>query len=344
MAYPRSSSSSDHYLGIGLQSSKGTGVTPTTFVPYQGSATPDHGIAHDEIREAGTGPYITRLMKTAHDPAGSFGFAARPSTAARLAAYFLGADSVGAESSLWRHTTIPDVATRRWLSIEAAAGVNGDIIDRYVDCVLKSLTISGTGAGDIMFAVEWFGLTAAWQATAAIPTYEAGIAGSTPGGPYRQSDITYTIDGSGVTNVAEWEIALAWVYDEEIRLSKVTRGDTVKLDLTATVKVKQLVNAAGVVTDYRSANYSATAGTAPAPNFYGTAGSFVAAADNGLATTNNRQMSITVPTLVWHTAKHNGLNPDGETVWLEREGKARKGAGALATISTLTADTAAYVT
>lgn len=343
MAYPRSSSSEAHYIGVKLQPAKGTGATPDVFFPYQGSATPEHGMAGDEIREAGTGPYMNRMMKTAHAPNGRFGCAARPKTVAQALAYFAGDDSVATNGDIEDHTITPNTTVRRWLTLEAAAGVSGDIIDRFVDAVFKTFKLSVEGNKDLMYELGWFGLSPAWQATAATPTYEAGQAGSTPGGPYRAADATYTIDGSAAANVQMFEVNLEWTMDEDIYLSDVVRGDTLKLGLTGTVKVKQLIDVAAVAADYRKINYGSTSGTVADPNFFGT-GAFIAAFNNGLSAANERTLTLTIPGIDWTKATHNGMNPDGETMYLEREGTITKDAGVeFFTVVAGTADATSYV-
>ncbi len=341
MGYPRSSSSSAHYLGIGKQSVKGTGVTPTVFIPYQGSVDLDDGQDGSDVREAGVGPYLARKMKTKHDPSGGSAFAARPKTAAQVLAWFLGQDAAASSGSLYDHTATP-LETNVPLTFEQAAGVSTDIIERYTDGYLKTLVLSCKGNEDLMVKFGWFALSPAWQATAATPAYETGVSGSTPGGPYRGAEGSFTIDGSAASNVAEWEMALEWKYDEDLRLSKVTRGETLKLELTGSLKVKQLIDSSTVRDDYRKIVYGTASGTAAIKNFFET-GAFVAAYDNGLSTTNQRTLSITAPQVTWTKATYTKLNPDGETMYLEKEGQITKAsASAFVTAVSKTADAAAY--
>ncbi len=343
MAYPRPTNTLEHYLGIGKQTVKGTGLTPTVFVPYQGGVDLAGGTDGEPVREAGTGPFVNRSMKTKHDPSGGFGMAWRPKTMAQLAAWFLGADATAVGGSGTDHTATADGTTRTWLSMEQFTGPSGDIGERFVDSVIKSLMISCEGNKDLMAKLAWFGLTPGWQATAASPTYETGISGASPGGPYRGMEATYTIDGSVAANVQSFEVGLEWKFDEDVRLSKVTRGDALKLELTGTVKVKQLIDSTTVRDDYRKILYKTTAGTIADKNFFDT-GAFIAAFDNGLATTNQRQATITVPSITWaKDAKYTPNNPDGSTMYLEREGVIQKLPGQnFVAIVSRTQDAAAY--
>jgi hypothetical protein len=341
MSYPRPTNTVEHYLGIGKQSSKGTGVTPTVFVPYQGEASLDGGQDGDEIREAGTGPYINRIMKTKHDPSGAFGMAARPKTAAQLLAWFLGGSGAASASPGYDQTATPAI-TRTWLTVEMMTGPDGDIGERFVDCVLKKVNIACDGNKDLMLKFEWFGLTPGWQATAATPTYETGISGSTAGGPYRGHEASYTVDGSAAANVSSWELDLEWKYDEDIRLSKVTRGDALKLELVGSFKLKQLIDTTTVRDDYRKMQYLTSSGTVADKNMFST-GAFVAAFDNGLSSTAGRTLDITIPSMTYATPKYTPHNPDGSTMYLEREGTLTKVSGSeLVTIVSNTQDEDAY--
>jgi hypothetical protein len=341
MAYPRPTNTLEHYLGLFKQSAKGTGGAPTVFIPYQGAVDLSHGQAADAVREAGVGPYVARQMKTKHDPAGGFGMAWRPATGARVAAWFLGSDVAAVQAPGHNHTATADGVARTWLSVEQATGPNGDIIERFVDCLIKKLTISCDGNKDLMLKAEWFGLTPGWQATAATPTYETGVSGATPGGPFKGSEATYTIDGAGAANVLSWELALEWKYDEDIRLSKVTRGDALKLELTGSIKVKQLIDSTTVRDDYRKMAYKTASGTVADKNLFDT-GAFVVAFDNGLASTNQRLLTITVPAISYMDPVYTPHNPDGSTMYMDREGVVQKGASAFVTILSNTQDAAAY--
>lgn len=341
MAYPRPTNTLEHYLGFFKQSVKGTGGAPTLFIPYQGPVDLSAGQESDAVREAGVGPYIARQMKTKHDPSGSFGLAWRPATGARLAAWFLGSDVAAVQAPGHNHTATPDPIARTWLTAEQFTGPSGDIGERFVDSLIKKLTISCEGNKDLMMSVDWFGLTPGWQATAATPTYETGVSGATPGGPFKGQEATYTVDGSAAANVQSWELALEWKFDEDIRLSKVTRGDALKLELIGTLKLKQLIDSTTVRDDYRKMAYKTASGTAADKNMFDT-GAFVVAFDNGLASTNQRLLTITVPSITYSDPKYTPNNPDGSTMYLEREGTVQKSASPFVTILSNTQDATAY--
>lgn len=336
MAGPYAPSSEKNYLGFGKQASKGTSVAPTVFLPYMGAVDLGHGQAGSEIREAGSGLYVTRTLKERHDPAGSSNAAWRPSALAELCAWFLGADSVSGVGP-YTHAMTPAEAIT-WVSVEQNLG--DEFIERFADGIIKRFTISGEDARDLMVALEWIALDQEWQGSAATESYDTGVDGT----PHKQDQATYTVDGSSATNVRRWSLDLAWVLDEDIRTSQVTRTHGLKLKLEARLTLRQLLLAN---TDYRKHNYGSASGTNADADFYESASNaFTVVYDNGEAGADNRQVTIAVPKIHWTgDAEYTDLNPDGsEAVYLERTGVAIKASGSdLATITAITGDTSAYV-
>ena len=326
MAGPYNAADANSYLGIGKQSAKGTGVAPSMWIPYLGTMSANHGMGGDDVREAGAGLYQARARKTKHDPEGAGAFNARPTTAGKVLAWFLGADTISGAGP-YTHTLAP-AATNTWLSVER--NQSDEIIDRFVDAQIRKVTLSGE-AGDLLLGFEWTSLTAARQAAATSESYEAAD-------PFQQDEAAYTIDGSSATNVASWSAELAWSLDEDVRLSKVTRDQLLKLNISATIKVKQLIAAE---TDYRTVNYGSSGGSAPNKDFFNT-GAFSVTYDNGLATTNNRQLTLAFAKVSWKEAKLSDLNPDGETVYLERTGMAVKTTTTISAVA-ITGDSTGYL-
>jgi hypothetical protein len=327
MAGPYNAADANNYLGIGKQSAKGTGVAPTLWLPYLGTMSANHGMGGDDVREAGAGLYVARARKTKHDPEGAGAMNARPSTAGKLLAWFLGADTISGAGP-YTHTLAPS-ATNTWLSIER--NQSDEIIDRFVDAQLRKVVASGEAGGDLTIAFEYAALTAARQASATSESYEAVD-------PFQQDEATYTIDGSGATDVASWSVEMAWGLDEDVRLSKVTRDQLLKLNISATIKVKQLIAAE---TAYRTINYGSSGGSAPNKDFFST-GAFAVTYDNGLATTNNRQLTFSFAKVAWKEGKLSDLNPDGETVYLERTGIATKTTTTISVVA-ITGDSTGYL-
>lgn len=334
MAGPYRPSAAENYLGIGKQSVKGTGVAPTVFLPYMGAVNLTHGMAGSAIREAGSGLYVTRTLKEKDDPSGGGAAAWRPSAIDKLAAWFLGGTAVSGVGP-YTHTLTPAESTT-WVSVEQ--NLEDELIERFVDAFLRKLTISGEDAKDLMVAFEWASLSKEWRASATVDSYGTGFDAT----PYKQDQATFTIDGVSATNLRSWSVELAWVFDEDIRLSQVTRGDALKMRLEATVKLRQLISSAD---DYRKVNYGSTSGSAADDEFFQvTANGFSAAFDNGEAGADNRQVTIAIPQLDYdEPAEYTALNPDGtQAVYLERSATATKGSGALVTITAINSDSAAY--
>lgn len=336
MAGPYSTTDERNYIGVGLQTVRGTAVAPTVFVPYQDGPKVDHGIKGDGVFEAGTGPYASRTVKEAHDPKGGFSLAVRPKTFAQLGAWFLGADGSAAAGSLFDHTAVP-AHTPLYLTIERC--IADEVVERFVDAVFTKLTLKQEGGKDLMADFEWSALRPVWTGSATSETYETGVSGSTPGGPYRGNEATYTVDGSGATDVAEWELEIERTYDAP-HLSSVTGLYQVKHALEATLSLKQLALA---TTPYRTVAYSAAAGTAADKNFFQN-GAFQVLYDNGLATTNERELTIACPGVDWTEVNLTDADPKGETVYVERKGVVTKEAGTVFVgFVSKTADSAAYI-
>lgn len=337
MAGPYNTGSALNYVGLGKQTVLGTPVAPTVFIPYTGDVSIEHGLEGEDIREGGSGPYLARSVKTKHAPNGGFGTPWRPSTCAKLAAWFLGQDASAAAGSLFSHTATPAEAAVL-LSVETNEA--DEIIERFADAVLSKMTITGPEANaEVMAAFEWAGTTAGWQGAAAVDTYESGIHGSTPGAPFRSGDGTFTVGGSVITNLVSWELALDWGIEGGIYTSKVTRNRIVKLILTGEITIRTLELD---TVDYRAVNYNG--GSAAALDFPTLAGgnAFIASYTNGLTTTNLRDVAITVPQLQWKGAPRK-LNAAGQVSILERKGQIIKAAASpLVSIVSTNADNTAY--
>lgn len=328
MAGPYTSNEDRNYLGFAKQTAKGSAAAPTVFIPYAGAVDAGHGLDGDDVREAGSGFYVGRTRKTKHDPTGTFEMAGRPSTLGKMSAWFLGADTISGAGP-YTHALTP-AASNTWVTAERC--LQDELIERFVDAQLKKLTLSGEGGGDLMAAFEWESLTAAWQASATAETYEAVD-------PFQQDEATYTVDGSAATNVASWKVELEWKVDEDVRLSKVTRDQLPKLTLAATITLKQLMLD---TLDYRKVTFGSTSGTAPNKDFFRT-GAFIADYDNGTVGAGQRKYKIELPKVAWKSAKYSNLNPDGETVYLERIGVIERTTPDTVKITAITSDSTGYL-
>ena len=338
MAGPYALDDLRHYLGLVKETVPGTGQAPTTFVPYTGDATLDHSPDSDEVYEGGTGPYLARKVKTTHKPNGTFTLPVKPTTFAKLIAWFLGADASVAAGALFDHTAKP-AQDPVYLSLEMSSA-GADLIERVAGTVLSKCTItSPENNGELTASFTYAGRTVAVVTTAS-PSYETGLHASTPGAAYRPSDCTYTMDNGVITNVAGWELAMDWGIDDSIYTSTPFRAAILKLKLTAELKVKILELDTN---RYRAVNYGASGNTAPVVDFLeGTSVSWQAAYTNGLATTNLRQLTFALPQVQWMTAPRK-LVSAGATSFLEVTGAVRKPTADLLTVVSRTADTAAYV-
>ena len=338
MAGPYTTDDLAQYVGLAAEVTPGTGLAPTLFLPYAGDVANEHNMDGDDIWEGGTGPYPARAVKTKQRPHGSFVIPWKPTTGAKVLAWFLGNDASVAAGSLFDHTAKPaqDV---RYLTVEWNAAGASDLTERFAGCVLNKLTIEAPEAnGELTLAVDWQGRTPT-VVTAASPTYETGMHASTPGAGYRPSDCAFTLNNVAATNIVSWKLELDWGVDDDIFTSTWLRAAFTKLKLTATLTVRILeLN----VADYRQVNYGAAAGSASVADFFdGPASAWAVTLSNGLASTNLRQATLTCPQVQWKNAPRK-ITSQGSTSILELTGIVRKPAADLLTVVSRTADTAAY--
>lgn len=330
MPGPHSPSDTRNYLGFGKEASKGTSTAPTQFVAYTDDVDLDHGQEIRGHKEAGGAGSITLSEKLGHNPTGGFAFRARPSIAARLAAYLLGIDTISGVADPFSHELKPDLVTD-YLSIEQNLADEG--IERFIDSVIASMTWEVDNADTQILRVSgtWIGSTPAFQAAATAESYDAGS-------PFTLSEGVFIVDGSTVTNVQRMSVTHTARYAVE-KVSGVTPLHLVKLAHDVTGEIRQLVD--DIDTEYRKVHYGSATGTSvlatPTP------GSLTA--DFSRVGPPARQHKLEILNLDWLTAVYTPLNPDpNEAVKLTRTFAGRVSGGtALLTVFTKNADATAYV-
>ena len=136
MPGPYSPADERSYLGFGFETTKGTGVAPTKFVPYVEAIDFAHGQDMTQVREGGDGPYVARTVKNFYGPSHRFAVALRPDLTAAVYAALLGDDTVTGAADPWTHTITadPDVD---WLTIER--NIADDITERHVDAIISEV-------------------------------------------------------------------------------------------------------------------------------------------------------------------------------------------------------------
>jgi hypothetical protein len=337
MAGPYATDDLRNYVAFGKQSVFGTAVPPTVFVPFTGDITPDHNMAGDDVYEGGTGPYVARSVKTKQKPAGQITMPVKPQTFGKLAAWFLGADSSAAAGSLFDHTSTPSQApvylTCEWDQAD-------ELVERLAGTVLTKLVLSSPVAnGEVTAQWSFAGAVPTVQASPTTATYETGMHGVSPGAAWRPSDCAYLLDNAAITNVSGYDITVDWGVDEDVYTSSYLRAAFLKLKMTVEVKLRILELD---VTRYKTVNYGGAAATATIADFFdGVPSAFKASYTNGLTSTNLRNTSIDIPQIMWKSAPRK-LQAAGGVSVIELVGQARKPAGAIVTVISRTADSAAY--
>lgn len=333
---PLSPADNRSYVGIGKQSAKGTGVAPTLFAAYVGQITFGHNPAVRPIHDAGGGEVIARQVRDIVQPQIQFGMPLRPSAAAQLAAYFLGADSVAGAADPYTHTITSAIA-QVWLSLERNQA--DEVIERLVDAYLTEmvLNIAKRDSGpESMMVVTAGALNAEYQAGATVESYETLR-------PFLRSDATWIVDGSAATNVQEATFTFRWVTDEAIMADSVVRNNAVRLHLEADIELVQLFETAAEGDAYRATHYQTPTGTSPGETVY--RGDLTVDFKYTDQAADDREFKVEFPTVDWHDATLTENDPEtSEAVRLTRTGRmVFNSAGEPVTITAKNADSAAYV-
>ena len=329
MAGPHATSDARNYVGLFKEAVKGTGGAPTIFVAF----TDDVDLSHNQdikgLKEAGGNGSITDSEKLGHMPSGGFSFRARPSTAARLTAFLLGADSIsgaGPYDHVLTHDLVAD-----YVSVEQ--NLADEAVERFIDCVISQLTfeVANEDTHKLRLSGQWLGGQPSVIGAATAETYDAETA-------FVLRDATWTIDGAGPTNVQRMTVTAQMRYAVE-RISDVIPLYLIKLGLDVTGEITQLI--LDWSTEYRKVQYGSSAGTTYQKS--PTSGSLIADFAYG-AGGAARGFKIEVPNLDYLDAKYTNLNPEGSAVKVVRtfHGKAL-GATPIFRVTAKTNDSAAYV-
>jgi hypothetical protein len=329
---PYAPSDPNSYVGIGVQSARGTGVAPTLWVPFLPSVELDHAQTINRIFEAGSAGQVSYPEKVSHMPTGKFIFLARPQVSAKLGAYLLGVDTPSG-SAPTTHVETDDFHTD-YLSIEQ--NLADDAIERFVDCAIAELVFAcDIDNPAVRCTGTWIGCTPAWQGAATAESYETDR-------PFLIFDGAFTVDGSLVTNVRKFTLTVTLHLSAE-RIAKVTPEYLVKTGLECSLELENLVTT-NMSDEYRKVQYGATGNSAVQST--ATAGAFIADFTYG-AGAGVRELKLEVPLLDYDDAKYTALDPGGsEAVKVTRTARGRRtaaGASPLVKITGKTADSAAYV-
>ncbi len=313
------------YIGIGKQTAKGTGVVPTKFIKWAGGTKLSPEMAFTRYREGGDTVFPGISLKETHAPDGNFPLLARPDIAGFLFAMWAGKDLVSGTGP-YSHAITPDVDPP-WLSIERS--VAAQIIDRIVDAKIRSIEVTGEAGKPPRLAVAFNGITTAKQATGATTTYETDM-------PWVFFQGTYTLDGVVTAVIESFRATFVNEFDTDDYTNQVVRDDLILMNRDVTLEwVMKLVDAA----QYFKVYNGASANLVPANAL--TEGAFIADLTYGTGAAL-RDLKLEVP-LIAHEVAAAELETGGGRLRYECKAHAKKGTGALATITVQNSTTLAYV-
>lgn len=216
------------YLGLGKQVAKGTAIAPTKFVKWSGTTQMTPEQPSTMYQEGGDGFLPATMLKEQHKPDGNFQFLARPDLTAMVLAFWAGTDTVTGVGPYTHTLALND--TLPWASIERS--LNAVLIDRKVDCRIKSVKVEGEAGKPLMVTVEYLGISEDASVSAATASYETDS-------PWVFYQGTYTKDGSGVSAyVTRFALTLVNVFDENYFSNAVTRQDIPLVGRTAELEAE----------------------------------------------------------------------------------------------------------
>lgn len=320
----------DGYVGLAKQSAKGSGIVPSVFVRFLEGAAFEPNMAIEAYPEGGGGPYDIDTQKSLQTLDPSFSLYARPSIAAKLLAYALGADSIAGTAAPYTHTITP-VATRvlPWLSIERALKTDL-IVERSVDCLLNELVLEGEAGKKLKITASFLSLTQALPATGSSETYDTET-------PFRFTDGTFTLFGGAFTRISKFKLSVRNNIDGGIQTVNLYREDMQALKLDVDLDFDIVFDSAD--TNYKTIFYGG--GTAPVVDVatgaatlsfaYGTSGSL-------------RQLAVEVPNFFYKAIGSAFPAPTPATLRQAVSAHALKATGSeLITATCKTADSLAYI-
>jgi len=313
--------SSDGYLGIGKQTTKGTSVAPTKFLRLAAAESVVQNQEVSEIRTLNGDEELDAIYKTGHAPDGGFQTFARPDLGAFLLAMILGADSISGVEAPYTHT-ITRANTIPWLSIERKL----TDAERISDCKLNQLVISGESGNPVLIDCSFFGIDSTIE-SAASPSYETNE-------PFMFFDTgSYTLDSGAVTTVNSFTITINRNL-EKIKTTSYKIDDILEtaFDIEVAMRLKYEDNAK--YKDILFAGGSALTdvlddGDLTIDLTYGSGADL-------------KEFKIEIPALK-HLGAEKHLDPEPKAVFLDIKSKAVKSASEIITVTCQNAVAAAYI-
>ena len=277
--------SNQGYIGIGKQTVKGTAVAPQRFIKY---LTDESAVTFEAetLREGCDGQWDKTSVKTIYTNTVSFSCYARPSESSNLYAALLGSDTKTITTTPFTHTIVPQefqVTTieQPWMTMnrQLISSTNSRT-EVMKDIKLSSISIEAEAGQPVQMSVEGTGLSSILTTSTSTDTYESG-------NPFSFYNGTYTINGSGSTDIKSFNIAIRAINDEENQTTAITRNDIInhRFECEVTLGINY--------TDYQlmaKANYAA--GTSMGADFSDGAAIIKLWTGTG---TSERQLQFTIP-------------------------------------------------
>ena len=340
---PISPSSEKHYLGVGRQAARGTGVVPTHFATFVDRIGLTVGQQLRKIREAGSALYPARHVKDVYLPGAEFGHPIRPDEAAFMMALMLGTSPAPTGTDPYTHTITPN-EVQTWASIERNIG--DDLIERLIDAFFIEAVIDirkRDSGPEPVISYTVGALSVQEQGAAQAESYETDK-------PFLRSDATWTVDGVGLVNTVETcTITLRWAFDEGVLADALIRGDAVKLRLDGTIELVNLYRDPADIAAYRLIEYGPNAAAPPNnPEEQVYTGDFDVEFDHsrgGVTEDQQRQFKVTIPVVDWTMARVDEPQMDAnEAIRIRRTGEMMANPGASPiTITAINAVSGAYI-
>lgn len=297
------------YYALGKQSAKGSVATTWKFLKWLGGAGFKNDQEVDAEREGGDGQQLANNYKTLHRVAGSIPFNAAPDLAAAIYAYFLGADAKSGAEAPYTHL-LTYLAQPPWVSFELNIA---DVLTlQAIDGMINQVDLVGTAGKRWGMTANWLALTSNKQADQETDTYETDV-------PFKQYNGTYTVDGSGNTDITEFAISMKRKIDDAIQTTAITLADLQSLAIDIDVTFKVIFTNSGLYEDIVLGGASAIVETLHL-------GNLTVDANYG-ADAAARQLKIELPKLDVLTANLDSHDPESKTLYLSVGAVAKKVSG-----------------
>jgi len=300
-----------NYFALGKQSAKDTEATTFTFLRHLDGTAMEVQEEVQREREGGDGQEVGLIYKTSIDMDGQAVFNSRPEVSARVWAWTLGADSVGAPAGIGstasgvanEHTAVP-TSTVPYLTAEQFWA---DQVERSPNVQITELELAWEQGRPFKVTPKFIGGGSPYSPTAAqSPTRETGP-------PFYYPLASVVLDGAANTLITKGRITIKRGVDDGIRTIGLNREDVVALnfDTDAELTVKYDNATASL---YDKTHFGGAGGSQIPFDLATTSLSIYQALGAG---TNARYMQIGLNALNLIGARANKLDPEGKTMYAD---------------------------